>query len=146
MELLALDIDLAKGNEIQNVEQVLSLPQTPRILHGMQLEIDDVKKLAQVQERGSDTTLRPLGVEFLKCLRCDKHDIHRKQGGIHGLQPDKILCLPDPLVAVGLEPGARRGEAIHRDQEIHIALLSCCNREILPHGHLSEEQGVPTAR
>jgi len=51
LELLALDFDLAKGNEIQNVEQVLALPQTLRILHGMQLQSDQVKRLGQAQER-----------------------------------------------------------------------------------------------
>ncbi|HBE22297.1 MAG TPA: hypothetical protein DDW21_02330 [Verrucomicrobiales bacterium] len=51
LELLALGTDLAKGNKIQNVEQVLALPQTLRILHSMQLQSDQVKRLGQAQER-----------------------------------------------------------------------------------------------
>jgi hypothetical protein len=51
LELLALGTDLAKGNKIQNVEQVLAMPQTLRILHSMQLQSDQVKRLGQAQER-----------------------------------------------------------------------------------------------
>lgn len=49
LELLALDFDFAKGNEIQDVEQVLALPQTPRILHGRQLQSDEVKRLGKLR-------------------------------------------------------------------------------------------------
>jgi hypothetical protein len=49
LELLSSGVDLAKGNEIQNVEQVLALPQAHRILHRVQFEGDQVEWLGQVQ-------------------------------------------------------------------------------------------------